>query len=503
MTSRQSEIRSGAKVNALGLAGKLAAPVFLVLVNRLYGVDAFGVYVTAASLLEMGVAFLTAGFRDAALLFVARHSDRTSATEQRSLYHGLINAFAWGQTLALVLIVFTLTAGPELLPKYFPDFGDRLLLMLKWMVLVLPLMTFERVVLAATQGLKIMKYEAAVNGIVRPLLLVVLSATLWAVWPTLVGLLVAYVMTQGIIAILVVIIYSRELSWRELGRALRSFRPSREMVMFALPQNLNRTLERFITNIDVVMLGMFGFSASSVGLYGTGALIVREIRHVKLIFSSAFNPHIVQLYFGRRLKELATAFSVTARWIATWAIPIVVTVALLRSDLLRLVHPDFAGQDTRFMLILLVIPYLQSSVGLASNVVVMTGHSGFNLLNSATAAATNILLNLWWIPVFGAPGAAMASAVAAVVTATLETGEMVLVVKVRPLLRVLVPPHLGGLIAGAVIAAIVLYTPLTDLGLPGRLATVAASLGTYFAVVLAMRADRFRGFSFPSGPEEP
>ncbi|NNE45325.1 MAG: hypothetical protein HKN37_01560 [Rhodothermales bacterium] len=498
MNSRQSEIRSGAVVNALGLAGRLAGPAFLILVNRLYGVEVFGVYITAVSLVEMSIAFLTAGFRDGALLFVARHSDGQPGRDNPALYQALVNALAWSLLFAVGLIALTAMLGASVVPRFFPEFGDRLLLMLRWMVLVMPLMAFDRIVLGATQGLKIMKYEAAVNGVARPALLVILAGALWNIWPSEIGIVMAYVFTQCSISVIAVFVFNRELSWRSAGQAIRSFRPSGEMLRFALPQNLNRTLEQFITNIDVVMLGMLGYGASTIGLYGAGALIVREIRHVKLVFSSAFAPHIVQLYHGRRMEELSRAYSVTSRWIATWAIPIVLAVVILRGDLLRVVHPDFSGEDTQFMLLLLLIPYLQCSLGLAGNIVVMTGHSGYNLFNSVTTASANVLLNLWWIPLFGPFGAAAASALAAVLTRGLELAEMRWVIRARALIKEMFAPHLAGLLGLAAIVTTAQFTTYTDQFFPGRLVVALISIAVYLAALGVLRAAGIGRSSLPT-----
>jgi O-antigen/teichoic acid export membrane protein len=54
MSDVEKEVQHGAFVNALGLVGKMAGPSFLVLVIRLYGADAYGVYATAYALVEMG-----------------------------------------------------------------------------------------------------------------------------------------------------------------------------------------------------------------------------------------------------------------------------------------------------------------------------------------------------------------------------------------------------------------------------------------------------------------
>jgi len=70
--STQDELRRGALVNTLGTLGKLAGPSLLIVVTRLYGADVFGIFITAVAFIEAGLAFLTAGFRDGALISVAQ-----------------------------------------------------------------------------------------------------------------------------------------------------------------------------------------------------------------------------------------------------------------------------------------------------------------------------------------------------------------------------------------------------------------------------------------------
>ncbi|MGA7305395.1 MAG: oligosaccharide flippase family protein, partial [Rhodothermales bacterium] len=309
----EHEVRQGALINALGFVGKTAGPLFFVLVTRLYGPEILGIYITATALVETALAFLVGGFKDGALIFVARHAD--DENEHPQLYMALANTLGWSLLLALCVGTAILAFGDPVIPRLYTSFGDRLLPMLKLMAFVLPLMAFERVVLGATQGLKIMKYEAFLGGTIRPILLVIISSAFWLEWPTVYGLAGAYVATQVLIFLIAVWIYNRELSWIELRHAARTFRLNREVLSFALPQNLNATFDRFLTNIDVIMLGSFGFSAFDIGFYGAGALIARELRQVKLIFSSAFSPHVVRLFKERNLNGLADSLATTARWI--------------------------------------------------------------------------------------------------------------------------------------------------------------------------------------------
>jgi O-antigen/teichoic acid export membrane protein len=297
---------------------------------------------------------------------------------------------------------------------------------------------------------------------------------------------VAYVTTQALVGGMALWIYGRELAWQPLARAFREFEIDREMLAFALPQNLNMTLERFITNIDIIMLGLFGVSASTTGFYGAGAMIVRELQSIKQVFSNAFAPHIVRLHRQQQTHQLSESFSRTSRWIISLAIPALLAVAVLRSDLLRLVHPDFAGEPALFMLLLLPIPYLQCGFGLAGNIVVMTGHSRLNLLNSSTTGAANIALNVWLIPLLGPVGAAAASALSSLLKAVMEVVEARYVARARLLWSEIYKPHAAGLVAVLALGAALQYVPAVQASLGHRLLLLLTVMSLYAGTLIVL-----------------
>lgn len=482
--SIQDELQRGALVNVLGTLGKIAGPAFLVVITRLYGADVFGIFITATAFIEAGLAFLTAGFRDGALISVARHADYED--EEHHLYRLLSNTLGWSLGFAVLLVALVFVAGPFVLPALYESYGPRLLHMLQWMVLALPVLAFDRIVIAATQGLKIMKYDAISNGGLRPVTLLATGVGFWFLSPDETGLAMAYVSTQVVLGAIATYIYARELEWAPLFDAFRNFEIDRELLGFAIPQNLNMTLERFLTNIDVIMLGMFGVSASTTGFYGAGAMIVRELLNIKQVFSNAYAPHIVRLHREDRVAELSETYSQTLRWIITLAMPALLAVGILRSDLLRFVSPEFGGADALFMLLLLPIPYLQCSLSLAGNIVVMTGHSRLNLLNSTTTGIVNVLLNVWLIPLLGLPGAAIASTIATGIKTVMEVVEARIVADARLLFSEIYRPHLAGWLAVAGAWAVLTFIDGANASFWHRLGLVGGALFVYLALLTVL-----------------
>lgn len=443
--SVSKELRKGAIVNFFGVLGKMAAPLFLVSVNRLFGPDVFGIFITANIALEIVIAFLTSGFKDGALIFVSRFADTKEDTPE--LYTALSNSFFWSVGVSVIVVLLYFAFGDWLLAYvYGDDFSDGLSIMFSVMIFTIPLMAFEKIVLAATQGLKIMKYDALSNGWLRPLSLLLFSILFWIINPTELGMALAYASTQLLLFGVSIYIYTRELSWAKLFASFKKFEIHTELVSFALPQNINMTLNRFITGIDVLMLPAFGFSATFVGFYAAGSMLIREIRSIKMIFSTAFAPFIVRLHKDKNFDELSNHFSKTASWIATIAIPVILLMAIFKDYLLIFIHPEYGGNST-FMYFLMPIPYLFCSFSLAGNVVAMTGHSKLTLMNSIIVASTNTILNLILIPKFGILGAAIASSIAMFILICFEVTEARIVAKTRFYLKDIFRPHFAGLLA--------------------------------------------------------
>lgn len=475
--SIDSELKKGAFVNFIGVVGKMAAPVFLVVVNRFYGPDVFGIYITANIAVEIIIAFLTSGFKDGALIFVARYADDKG--EQKNLYNSLANAFAWSIGFSLIVLFAGILFGERILEfAYQEDFNEGLSIMFRFMLIAIPLMAFERIVLAATQGLKIMKYDALNNGWLRPIALLLFSVLFWFIQPNLTGMALAYLATQILLFTVSLWIYSRELSWLKLFHGFGTFKIDKEFLDFAIPQNINMTLNRFITGIDVLMLPAFGFSPTIVGFYGAGSMIIREVKAIKMVFSTAFAPFIVRFHKEDKSEELSHNFSRTAGWIATLVIPVLILIAIFKQDILAIIHPEYGGAST-FMYFLLPIPYMYCSFSLAGNIVAMTGHSKLTLLNSIMVSVANVIMNLILIPLFGIIGAAIASAIATISLHSLELGEARWVADAKLYLKDIYKPHLAGLISAILLAVGLILVPWFTTGLIPQIVLSAIVLGVF------------------------
>lgn len=445
MSNFREELQKGAFVNFMGILGKMAGPGLLIMINQLYGTAIYGIYITGNLVIELTLAFLTSGFKAGSLIFVSKYVDNED--EHHKMYLSLANAFTWGLILGLLVIVVIFFFSDMIFNAiYGASYAQSLVPLLYVMVFAIPMMAFEQVVISGSQGLKIMKYEAIINGGMRPVLFLILATVFYYVDSSAVGIGYGYLLAQFIVFGYAVYVFNKLFSWSGLWNAFKKFEINGELIKFAIPQNLNITLNKFITGIDILMLPALGASELMVGIYGAGSMIVREVRHIKLAFSGAFSPHIIRFYKDKDFKGLSEGFSLTANWIASLAIPVLLLLAVLNQDILNWISSVPVSEAT-FMLFLLPVPYIYCSFSLAGNIVTMTGHSMIALVNSLLIATINVGLNFLLIPEFGLSGAAIASSVATLSITFLENIEARYLANATLNFKTVYKPHLAGFLS--------------------------------------------------------
>lgn len=478
------QVLRGAGTNALGLVARVLDPLFEIFVARVLGAGVFAVYRTALPLVESAATLTVAGYQDGIVALAGRHVGRES--EAHTVYQILANALLVTLVVSVVGCAAALLVGPALITRHFsPELvGNGLVVAVQVMMFSVPCVALINLVSAATRSLLIMRYHASLAA-ARTLILFPLVGLAALVGLGPVAVPIGWLGASVVLAAVAVLVFNRHFEIRRLRGALRDFRWSGDLTRFALPQNLNMALATLLPGMGALMLGLRGASAVEIAVFAAGAGMVQTIRQIRIIGSSAFAPMVVRLHADGKLVELAHTMSRMMGWTMRLALPAILAVVLFRRELIWLYDLYTPGLDLRFMLVLGVVPLVNCLCGYAGNVVVMTGHSQWNLFNSATGISIAAGVSWVLIPEYGMLGAAIGSAASGVVVGSLELWESARLVGIRPELAFLRGPLTAGAAAAAVLLALENWLVPEMLGL--RVAEALAAGLAYVGVLMLFR----------------
>jgi len=416
-------VARGARINAVGVVARLAQPLALVLLTRWYGPDEFGVYLLSVAVVETIAALAGSGVQDAIVAFLSP-LEASSPRAHALLASGLVLS-GLGAAAGIGLAAAAAALAPAWLPQVAPAST------LWQMAPAIPLLAFTGLVVAGTRARFTQVWDVVLQGVARPVLIILCAAAFSLRGRTAASLAAAYVTAHVILSAASALVLARHYAWGPVLRAARRLPIDRGLLAFAWPQNLNLALYALSGSASVLALGVAGLGSRDIALFGAAFAITSSLRHVRLVFTSAMAPVAATLLARGDLRSLQAIMTRAVRWALSLALPIGAAIVLLRSPLLHLFHQSYALGATT-MALLVVGPVLNTVAGFASNALVMAGRVGWNLANTAIAVGSTFGLTVTLAPVMGVPGAALAAALSGTLVSSLQIAESAVLLGVTP-----------------------------------------------------------------------
>lgn len=182
------------------------------------------------------------------------------------------------------------------------------------------------------------------------------------------------------------------------------------LVHFSLPLMGSATVWVLLHQTDTLFIGYF-LASGNVGVYDAGYTLSRVLI---LLFSAAqflFLPILSSLHADRETDAVRRVYYLTTKAVLLLTIPIYVILMSFAPQLLGFVFTP-AYTDGALVLRILATGFLVNAIlGPTKEALTAVGDTTAVLRNALGGLALNVVLNLILIPVYGPPGAAIASAV--------------------------------------------------------------------------------------------
>jgi O-antigen/teichoic acid export membrane protein len=400
-----AELNAVAQGAGLALCGRVVGNVLRygshLLIARLLGVEAFGVFVLGVAVYQWMEMCAGLGLPQGVVRYVSIY--------QRGQDHQRLKGVlrdVWRLTLGVGIglgLLLYLTA-PLLAQGIFSE--PRLTDVLRIFALGLPFGAAGLVVAMATTGFQTTRYLVYIREFFQPLAYIAWLIVFYLVGFGLSGVAGAWSLA-GVLTFLLSLHFLREVFPAMRERSVRPLSQRWPLLRFSLPLWLAGMSGFTLMWADTFMLGYFR-AASEVGLYRAAAQTALLLTIALTALNTIFSPKIAALYHGGEIEKLARLFKTTARWSFSLTLPGFILLMAAGEEVLSLFGPEFSGAWIP-LVILAGAQLINAATGSVGFLLSMTGKSYHYLVGELVLMGVNILLNALLIPRWGLLGAALAT----------------------------------------------------------------------------------------------
>lgn len=450
---------------SLGGAGisAIANLLVIVVVTRGVGRTEAGNLFSATSLFIVAESMCALGTATGLVYFIAR----IRALGRGYGVHGLLRTALPAVLVASIgvgVVLFLL--APTLADEISSGSSADATLFIRLLAVFLPFATVYDVLVAGTQGFHTMTPTVVIEKIGRPLAqITLLAAAIVAGVSWALPLAWALPYTVGLALI--------GLSLRRLLRlehvASGGSAPVVGLVEFwryTAPRGLAAAAQLSLQRLDIVLVAIY-LGAADAAVYTAATRFVVLGQLGSQAVALAVQPKFSELLARSDMVSAKRVYKTSTAWVMAVTWPVHLLVGVLSPIILTMFGSGY--QSGRWVVVILAGSMLVASgCGMVTMVLIMAGRTASNLLNVLVALVSNICLNVLLIPVMGIVGAAVAWAVAIVLSNLLPLiqvsrslgltpfGRPSMTVGLLALLTLGVVPSMGWLLGGATLTLVCL-----------------------------------------------
>lgn len=251
---------------------------------------------------------------------------------------------------------------------------------------------------------------------------------------------------------------------------------ARLIVTTALPLTLGAVFHAFYLRADAIILSLFE-SEQVVGEYGAAYGLIVQIAQLALMINMAFFPIIAQRW-DKGVQETVAFANRTLLYITLIGIPIGVGLLSVAPELIAFIFgPEFIASVPLLQILSfrLFFSFTSSHLGMIATAI---DRQRWIMIATAIGAGINGILNLIFIPLYGAYAAA----------ATTVLTELILIAVYWTFLRRVIPIK-GSLfrMSKAILASVVMAIVVMNIDVGGLLLKVPIGGLVYLSLILVLR----------------
>jgi len=396
---KENEILSkGSSAFVFKIIGSFLGYLFLLLVTRQSGAEAWGIFALCMALLNITSILSRFGIDTALLRFVAQLKGKME--EVKGIYFQGISLVLFLSVLFSVLLFFFSDIVAELVfhkPHLTPYFKIISFGLVPFTIIHINAQTFR--------GLKKIKEFAFFQHVSKFLFAIIFFLLLTKFYNFGQFTVPVYAFTFAVVVVMIVSLLFIFKKFRGI-QSKRIF-TNKEIIKTSFPMMLSSSVLLLMAWSDTIMIGIFKTEVD-VGVYNVALKLAMITGIVLGAVNSIVAPKLSETFNNDRMNEFRKLIKQSTRIIFFSTLPILIILFLFPEFLLSFFGTEFAMAKTTLLILLVgqVVNVMSGSVGY---ILQMTGKEKAFQNILLLALVINIILNILLIPKFGIEGAAVAS----------------------------------------------------------------------------------------------
>jgi O-antigen/teichoic acid export membrane protein len=384
----------------------LAGFLVNVVITRTLNVADAGYYFFMLSVVALFSTISLVGLDNAIVSFMAKAQCKNNLSQIKRIFSLSIRVALIGSfVLTVILGLFYLVA------EQFFLINDNYLTPLVWAICIIPFTNLLAVITRSFQGLKLIKYYAFFNGIIRPLNLIALFVVL-AVFGNA-KLLQVY---SVYFVITLIALFYAYFSWRKLSISINNNSVENDIATVGF----NRKFYNYcfslwgISCLAIVMvqgvqilLGVLS-SVEQVAYFGVANRVALLVAFVLVAINGILSPKFAEISIQNTPQRLQTVYRSATRIMLLATSPLIIITFIFAPEILLLFGNDYQAA-TLVLRILIMAQFVKVMVGSVGQLLIMSGFAYRQRINLMVAVLLLIVIAIILLPSYGAIGAAIAT----------------------------------------------------------------------------------------------
>lgn len=389
---------SSSLVKASGMLVGLAVSIFL---GRTIGAEGLGIINLSNRVVTLIMILCLIGMRQ---VLIKKTAIGYSKKDWQVIGDSMYTAYWINGGVSIIVSFILILAAPWISNFIFNE--PRLTIPLTIAIIAMTPQVFSRIISAGLIGYRKIWQSNLVDQTLSSIVLGLFIIVFWLFdfEITIVRVAIFYGIAR------IVVMLSISLYWSRLfqHKLTRKFIP-RTLLKTSLPLLVVSTTNVVAANADIILLGWLGNTAQ-VGLYTVASRIAMLTGFFLQVTNSAISPKLAALFAEGKTKEMEKMMQRITLGLSVIAIIPLILFIFFGGTILSIWGLEF--KDAYWILIILSIgQFFNIATGASGFLLIMCGYEKMQGYISIIFVAINLILNIFLIRIYGAIGAAIASAI--------------------------------------------------------------------------------------------